>query len=221
MERFYLPDRGRDFEEGSKCPARAHVPSPPANILVRQLLQEKESSASRRAQPCWSRQPQRASVHRAFGPGVPLQATARRTPANPQLFHARRSRRPAGQPDGGKAACRRGFIADAAVRFRTRTVCTDSTGLSGACLRHHLDGLARRAHVGREPAQYRPAYSTRTRRLSIAFISSRARGVGLNGKTPVRIPIAQLHIADTLGLSLVHTNKTIRKPDRPEAECVA
>ena len=27
----------------------------------------------------------------------------------------------------------------------------------------------------------------------------------------MRIPITQQHIADTLGLSLVHTNKTIRK----------
>lgn len=72
--RFYRPDRGRDFEEGSKCPARAHVPFPAANILA-----------------------------------------------------------------------------------------------------------------------------------------SRARSVGLNGKTPVRIPLTQQHIADTLGLSLVHTNKTIRK----------
>ena len=68
--------------------------------------------------------------------------------------------------------------------------------------------------IGRPTALERAA-------LSVAFISSRARGVGLNGKSPVRIPIAQLHIADTLGLSLVHTNKTIRKPDRPEAECVA
>ena len=35
--------------------------------------------------------------------------------------------------------------------------------------------------------------------------------VGLNGKAPVQIPITQQHLADTLGLSLVHTNKTIRK----------
>jgi CRP-like cAMP-binding protein len=35
--------------------------------------------------------------------------------------------------------------------------------------------------------------------------------VGLNGKAPVQIPITQQHVADTLGLSLVHTNKTIRK----------
>lgn len=57
--------------------------------------------------------------------------------------------------------------------------------------------------IGRRTALERAAYL-------IAFIASRARGAGLNGKTPV-IPITQQHIADTLGLSLVHTNKTIRK----------
>ena len=58
--------------------------------------------------------------------------------------------------------------------------------------------------IGRRTALERAAYL-------IAFISSRAAVVGLNGKTPVRIPVTQQHIADTLGLSLVHTNKTIRK----------
>ncbi|TPJ65179.1 Crp/Fnr family transcriptional regulator [Mesorhizobium sp. B2-7-1] len=58
--------------------------------------------------------------------------------------------------------------------------------------------------IGRRTALERAAYL-------IAFIASRARSAGLNGKTPVQIPITQQHIADTLGLSLVHTNKTIRK----------
>ncbi|TIT84353.1 MAG: Crp/Fnr family transcriptional regulator, partial [Mesorhizobium sp.] len=58
--------------------------------------------------------------------------------------------------------------------------------------------------IGRRSALERTAYL-------VAFISSRARGAGLNGKRPVQIPITQQHIADTLGLSLVHTNKTIRK----------
>lgn len=58
--------------------------------------------------------------------------------------------------------------------------------------------------IGRRTALERAAYL-------IAFIASRARSAGLNGKTPLRIPITQQHIADTLGLSLVHTNKTIRK----------
>lgn len=58
--------------------------------------------------------------------------------------------------------------------------------------------------VGRRSAIERAAYL-------IAFIASRAKVVGLNGKQSIRIPITQQHIADTLGLSLVHTNKTIRK----------
>lgn len=45
----------------------------------------------------------------------------------------------------------------------------------------------------------------------VAFIASRAKVVGLNGTQSIQIPITQQHIADTLGLSLVHTNKTIRK----------
>lgn len=58
--------------------------------------------------------------------------------------------------------------------------------------------------VGRRTAQERAAYL-------IAFIGSRAKSVGLNGSASVEVPITQQHIADTLGLSLVHTNKTIRK----------
>ncbi|TPM37749.1 Crp/Fnr family transcriptional regulator [Mesorhizobium sp. B2-3-4] len=58
--------------------------------------------------------------------------------------------------------------------------------------------------LGRRSAIERAAYL-------IAFIASRARIVGLDGKQSIQIPITQQHIADTLGLSLVHTNKTIRK----------
>lgn len=58
--------------------------------------------------------------------------------------------------------------------------------------------------IGRRSALERAAYL-------IAFIYSRAKSVGLNGKKTVSIPITQQHIADTLGLSLVHTNKTIRR----------
>lgn len=56
--------------------------------------------------------------------------------------------------------------------------------------------------VGRRTALERAAYL-------LAFIHSRAKTVGLNGGKEVAI--TQQHIADTLGLSLVHTNKTIRK----------
>lgn len=58
--------------------------------------------------------------------------------------------------------------------------------------------------VGRRTALERAAYL-------LAFICERAKGVGLNGKRHIEIPITQQHVADTLGLSLVHTNKTLRK----------
>lgn len=58
--------------------------------------------------------------------------------------------------------------------------------------------------VGRRTAIERAAYL-------IAFICARAASVGLNGGKAIEIPITQQHIADTLGLSLVHTNKTLRK----------
>jgi len=58
--------------------------------------------------------------------------------------------------------------------------------------------------VGRRSALERAAYL-------LAFIASRANKVGMGGKGNVEIPITQQHVADTLGLSLVHTNKTIRK----------
>ena len=58
--------------------------------------------------------------------------------------------------------------------------------------------------VGRRTALERAAYL-------IAFIGSRAQSLGLDDGRRLQIPITQQHIADTLGLSLVHTNKTIRK----------
>jgi len=58
--------------------------------------------------------------------------------------------------------------------------------------------------VGRRSALERCAYL-------LAFICKRAAGVGFSGRKPIVIPITQQHVADTLGLSLVHTNKTIRK----------
>jgi len=58
--------------------------------------------------------------------------------------------------------------------------------------------------IGRRSAIERAAYL-------LAFIASRARSVGLIGTKTMRIPVTQQHVADTLGLSLVHTNKTIRK----------
>lgn len=58
--------------------------------------------------------------------------------------------------------------------------------------------------VGRRTAMERLAYL-------IAFIATRAGEVGLMNGNGSEIPVTQQHIADTLGLSLVHTNKTIRK----------
>lgn len=58
--------------------------------------------------------------------------------------------------------------------------------------------------LGRRTALERTAYL-------LAFIRSRAKSVGFNGGKSAEIPISQQHVADTLGLSLVHTNKTIRK----------
>lgn len=58
--------------------------------------------------------------------------------------------------------------------------------------------------VGRRTAVERLAYL-------LAFLVSRGLSSGLlNDETPV-LPVTQQHIADTLGLSLVHTNKTVRR----------
>lgn len=58
--------------------------------------------------------------------------------------------------------------------------------------------------VGRRSALERCAYL-------IAFICTRAKSVDIGGRGTVTIPFTQQHVADTLGLSLVHTNKTIRR----------
>ena len=58
--------------------------------------------------------------------------------------------------------------------------------------------------LGRRTALERAAYL-------LAFIYIRSRSVGLNGGKSPEVAISQQHIADTLGLSLVHTNKTLRK----------
>lgn len=57
--------------------------------------------------------------------------------------------------------------------------------------------------VGRRSALERAAYL-------LAFLYQRAKSLRLfDGKAT--IPISQQHIADTLGLSIVHTNKTLKK----------
>lgn len=58
--------------------------------------------------------------------------------------------------------------------------------------------------IGRRTALERAAYL-------IAFIAARAAKVMVDGKAKAPLPITQTHVADTLGLSLVHTNRTLRK----------
>jgi CRP-like cAMP-binding protein len=58
--------------------------------------------------------------------------------------------------------------------------------------------------LGRRSAMERAAYL-------IAFIHQRAMAVGLAGGESLMIPLTQQHVADTLGLSIVHTNKTLRR----------
>jgi CRP-like cAMP-binding protein len=58
--------------------------------------------------------------------------------------------------------------------------------------------------VGRRSALERAAYL-------IAFIHERAVRIGLPDGKRLFIPITQQHVADTLGLSIVHTNKTLRR----------
>ncbi|NTJ41974.1 Crp/Fnr family transcriptional regulator [Agrobacterium larrymoorei] len=57
--------------------------------------------------------------------------------------------------------------------------------------------------VGRRTALERAAYL-------LAFLHDKASRVGLLDGNAV-IPVTQQHVADTLGLSIVHTNKTLRK----------
>lgn len=57
--------------------------------------------------------------------------------------------------------------------------------------------------IGRRSALERAAYL-------LAFLQKRAMAVNLIGRSGT-LPITQQHVADTLGLSIVHTNKTLRK----------
>ncbi|MCO5070110.1 MAG: Crp/Fnr family transcriptional regulator [Rhizobiaceae bacterium] len=58
--------------------------------------------------------------------------------------------------------------------------------------------------IGRRSAVERASYL-------LAFLATRAQTLSGDPDGPVRIPINQQHVADTLGLSLVHTNRTLRK----------
>lgn len=58
--------------------------------------------------------------------------------------------------------------------------------------------------VGRRSALERAAYL-------LSFLYRRAKAVNLLAGSRRTLPLTQLHVADTLGLSVVHTNKTLRK----------
>jgi CRP-like cAMP-binding protein len=58
--------------------------------------------------------------------------------------------------------------------------------------------------VGRRSAIERMAYF-------VMLLHRRVRDVGLLTKNGIELPVNQQHVADTLGLSIVHTNKTLRK----------
>jgi len=59
-------------------------------------------------------------------------------------------------------------------------------------------------NVGRRTAIERAAYL-------IASLYFRAQAVGLVKGQRLNIPITQLHLSDTLGMSVVHTNRTLKK----------
>lgn len=58
--------------------------------------------------------------------------------------------------------------------------------------------------IGRRSARERLAYL-------VLHIFERARPFGLTKGNSLKLPLTQQHIADTLGLSLVHTNKTLKR----------
>lgn len=58
--------------------------------------------------------------------------------------------------------------------------------------------------VGRRSAVERAAYL-------LSFLHQRALSVGASSDRTLLIPLTQQHVADTLGMSLVHTNKTLRQ----------
>jgi CRP/FNR family transcriptional regulator len=80
-------------------------------------------------------------------------------------------------------------------------------------LRHHLAGAAREEGIvddhlltaGRRNATERVA-------MLLMHLFRRLERVGMAAGGMIEFPINQQHIADALGLSLVHTNKTLKAP---------
>ena len=61
--------------------------------------------------------------------------------------------------------------------------------------------------IGQRTAEERAAYL-------LLFIFARAKVRGLTKGTSLNLPLTQQHIADTLGLSLVHTNRVLNRLTR-------
>jgi CRP-like cAMP-binding protein len=64
--------------------------------------------------------------------------------------------------------------------------------------------------IGQRTAEQRAAYL-------ILFLFSRADIRGMTNKTSVELPLTQRHLADALGLSLVHTNRVLNRLSRRNA----
>ncbi len=60
------------------------------------------------------------------------------------------------------------------------------------------------AAVGQKPARERIAYA-------LVYLYDRARRAGMLDGNLLHMPVTQEHLADAMGLSLVHTNKTIQR----------
>lgn len=84
-----------------------------------------------------------------------------------------------------------------------------SLGFDITWLAAHEEGIVDEGMltVGRRTATERVA-------MLMLHLHKRAIAVGLGGDGAVPFPVRQHHIADALGLSLVHTNRTVRKLQR-------
>jgi CRP/FNR family transcriptional regulator, anaerobic regulatory protein len=60
------------------------------------------------------------------------------------------------------------------------------------------------ANVGQRPAMVRVAYM-------LIYLFNRARRLGLVTRNKMVLPITQQDLADAMGLSIVHTNKTLKR----------
>jgi CRP-like cAMP-binding protein len=108
-------------------------------------------------------------------------------------------------------ALSRGAERHGAVRVSARALMGALSEASFARVRSHLDRFARRAMLGEQLV----SVGRRTALERIAFVLLhlflRAEQLGLTSKSKVQFPFTQQHLADALGMSLVHTNKTLKR----------